>query len=324
MVIESRSKGCPVREPFYVLFFFLMSFLKQVRVGAISLVDLAGSERLKSTQAEGQRAKEGVQINKSLLTLGLVIRKLSTLSGNVEHVPYRDSSLTRILQPALGGNSRTAIVCNISPSVQNVEESLSTLKFASQAKMVTNVVSVNEIVDDRALLQRYKMQIEEMAGELERLRSTSNKNDNNIDSINVPSSSERDLQVRLAQQEDELSRLRALIVTSKSMRETRINQLLHRETWCSGLDGASVLSQGGAVTCDLGKIAHENDNNIVINNKSEEKQKKKAKEESQLKKNREGSSALEKRVKELEGELQDAREMQEALEADNRTLDMKV
>jgi centromeric protein E len=75
------------------------------------MVDLAGSERQSQTQATGQRLKEGGNINKSLLTLGNVIAKLSV--GESQHIPYRDSKLTRILEPALGGNSRTAIICTI-------------------------------------------------------------------------------------------------------------------------------------------------------------------------------------------------------------------
>ncbi len=306
MVVESRSKG------------------SAVRVGAINLVDLAGSERLKATQAEGQRQKEGVQINKSLLTLGLVIRKLSTASGNMDHVPYRDSLLTRILQPALGGNSRTAIICNISPAVHNVDESLSTLKFASQAKLVTNVVSVNEIVDEHALLQRYKAQIEDMATELQRLKSGSNV---------------RDLEVQLAQKEDEISRMRSLIVTAKSMHSATANKMIHRETWCAGLDGAGMLSMSmvgdrGAATMDFRRPTECGDEADALTalvlagseNAATPGKTKKKKEKSKNAKQLEDDEAelLRKRVKELEAELQDAREMQEALEEDNKTLDGKM
>lgn len=68
-----------------------------VRVSMLNLVDLAGSERIKHTGAEGERRKEGAHINKSLLNLGLVISKLSEARGG-EHVPYRNSKLTMILQ----------------------------------------------------------------------------------------------------------------------------------------------------------------------------------------------------------------------------------
>ena len=79
-----------------------------ILVSTLTLVDLAGSERVAKTGAEGIRMKEGTAINRSLLTLGTVINKLSEgahLTG--AHIPYRDSKLTRILQPSLGGNAKT-------------------------------------------------------------------------------------------------------------------------------------------------------------------------------------------------------------------------
>lgn len=87
-------------------------------LGELYLVDLAGSERQSQTQTTGVRLKEGANINKSLLTLSLVISKLSGLKpgGGAQHVPFRDSNLTRILQRALGGNSRTSIICTVCSS----------------------------------------------------------------------------------------------------------------------------------------------------------------------------------------------------------------
>jgi centromeric protein E len=84
---------------------------KAVKVSVLNLVDLAGSERAAQTGAEGERLKEGGHINKSLLTLQRVIAALS--EGQASHVPFRESKLTRILQPALGGNARTAIICAV-------------------------------------------------------------------------------------------------------------------------------------------------------------------------------------------------------------------
>lgn len=124
-----------------------------VRASTLTLVDLAGSERAAHTKAEGQRLKEGGHINKSLLTLGTVIGKLSS-GETVAHIPYRDSKLTRILQPALGGNARTAILCAVTPSLVHMDETLSTLRFASRAKKVTNHAHRNEFLDDRAKLRR--------------------------------------------------------------------------------------------------------------------------------------------------------------------------
>ena len=118
-----------------------------VLIATLNLVDLAGSERQSKTGAEGQRAVEGAHINKSLMTLGVVIHKLSQgVESKGGHIPYRDSKLTRILQPALGGNSKTSIVCAMTPSAAHVDESHSTLRFASRAKRVVNNATVNEVV----------------------------------------------------------------------------------------------------------------------------------------------------------------------------------
>ena len=80
--------------------------------------------------------------------------------------------MTRILQPALGGNSKTAIICTITPSNKFIEESISTLKFASRAKTITNRPELNEIVSDQALLKQYKKEIENLKKELNTVRST--------------------------------------------------------------------------------------------------------------------------------------------------------
>lgn len=132
------------------------------RASSLNLVDLAGSERLKSTGAAGTRQKEGCHINQSLLTLGTIINRLSAVGGDVKkagHLPYRDSKLTRLLQPALGGNARTAVLCAITPATAHVEETLSTLKFAARAKKVTTNATRNEVIDYRA---KYKEASEEM------------------------------------------------------------------------------------------------------------------------------------------------------------------
>jgi len=116
---------------------------------SLQLVDLAGSERAAQTMATGTRLKEGGHINKSLLTLASVIRKLSEDPRG--HIPYRDSKLTRILQPALGGNNRTAIICCVTSASAFQDETLSTLRFAQRAKNVVNALSVNECVDSDLL-----------------------------------------------------------------------------------------------------------------------------------------------------------------------------
>ncbi|CAL9238231.1 unnamed protein product [Arabidopsis halleri] len=153
MVIESRGKD--------------NSSSDAIRVSVLNLVDLAGSERIAKTGAGGVRLQEGKYINKSLMILGNVINKLSDSAKLRAHIPYRDSKLTRILQPALGGNAKTCIICTIAPEEHHIEESKGTLQFASRAKRITNCAQVNEILTDAALLKRQKLEIEELRMKLQ-------------------------------------------------------------------------------------------------------------------------------------------------------------
>ncbi|KAG0145426.1 hypothetical protein CROQUDRAFT_658744 [Cronartium quercuum f. sp. fusiforme G11] len=109
--------------------------------GNLFLVDLAGSEKVGKTGASGQTLEEAKKINKSLSALGMVINALT--DGKSAHIPYRDSKLTRILQESLGGNSRTTLVINCSPSSYNEAETLSTLRFGMRAKSIKNKARVN-------------------------------------------------------------------------------------------------------------------------------------------------------------------------------------
>ncbi|KAL7521682.1 hypothetical protein ACHAWX_006356 [Stephanocyclus meneghinianus] len=153
-----------------------------VRISSLSLVDLAGSESVKATGSTGVRQKEGQYINKSLLTLGHVVHKLSEVSARAEkgsnsllippkeHIPYRDSKLTRLLQPSLGGNAQVSIICNISPASANVEESHNTLKFGSRAKTIQQHASITEVADEKTLLRSYREEIEELKRQLNEAR----------------------------------------------------------------------------------------------------------------------------------------------------------
>lgn len=104
-------------------------------------------------------------INKSLSALGNVINSLVDLAeGKSRFVPYRDSKLTFILRDSLGGNSKTAIIANVSPSVLNVNETLSTLKFAQRAKLIRNKAVINE--DSSGTLVLLKNEIKKLKREL--------------------------------------------------------------------------------------------------------------------------------------------------------------
>lgn len=114
-----------------------------VRRRKLMLVDLAGSERVPTHKhTSKQHMKEAVQINRSISALGNCICALSSQESNLDitHIPYRDCKLTRLLAEALGGNSKTALICTIGPCTVHIEETKSTLKFASRAKMIRKQV----------------------------------------------------------------------------------------------------------------------------------------------------------------------------------------
>ncbi|KAI0998984.1 Kinesin heavy chain [Podosphaera aphanis] len=128
--------------------------------GQLFLVDLAGSEKVGKTGASGQTLEEAKKINKSLSALGMVINNLT--DGKSSHIPYRDSKLTRILQESLGGNSRTTLIINCSPSSYNAEETLGTLRFGMRAKAIKNKAKINAEISPaelKALLKKAQSQV---------------------------------------------------------------------------------------------------------------------------------------------------------------------
>mmetsp|Transcript_35120 Transcript_35120/g.42980 ORF Transcript_35120/g.42980 Transcript_35120/m.42980 type:complete len:762 (-) Transcript_35120:21-2306(-) len=145
-----------------------------ILISTLSLVDLAGSESARYTNAMGDSAlvKEGGKINQSLLTLSQVISSLSHASSKTNgstsprvHINYRDSKLTRLLQPYLSGNSRMAIVCCISPSVKYMEETKSTLAFATRAKFAKTRPRTNQVSaarDDASLIKKLQKDLNDM------------------------------------------------------------------------------------------------------------------------------------------------------------------
>ncbi|XP_036444905.1 kinesin family member 4 [Colossoma macropomum] len=132
-----------------------------VVVSKLHLVDLAGSERQKKTKAEGDRLKEGISINRGLLSLGNVISALGDESKKGTFVPYRDSKLTRLLQDSLGGNSHTLMIACISPADSNIEETINTLRYADRARKIKNKPVLN-IDPQAAEMKRLKQQVQEL------------------------------------------------------------------------------------------------------------------------------------------------------------------
>jgi kinesin family protein 1 len=124
----------------------------------INLVDLAGSERQSTAGTDAKRQTEGSNINKSLSFLGKVINILADKAANKKDsqntvVPYRESKLTRMLQNALGGNSKTTMIAAISPADISFDETYSTLLYANQVKQIRNKAKINENPKDKFIRQ---------------------------------------------------------------------------------------------------------------------------------------------------------------------------
>jgi len=187
------------------------------RTARMRLVDLAGSERAKSTEATGQRLKEGGQINKSLTTLGRVIAALAdprrhNLKGrrSREVVPYRDSVLTWLLKDSLGGNSKTAMVACIAPS--DYDETLSTLRYADQAKRIRTRASVNQ--DCMSAAQR-DAQIQEMAEQIRSLQV----------SVNAASIRKREEATELEEYQRQVAMMQRLMEENRQVSDCKIKAL---------------------------------------------------------------------------------------------------
>lgn len=133
------------------------------------MIDLAGSERGTVTENRGLRLREGAKINRSLLALANCINALGDKSKKGTFVPYRDSKLTRMLKDSLGGNSKTLMMCNISPASSQFEETLNTLKYASRARKIKTRPKENKRLVELHIAE-YKNIIADLKNEISDLR----------------------------------------------------------------------------------------------------------------------------------------------------------
>ncbi|XP_050829634.1 centromere-associated protein E isoform X14 [Serinus canaria] len=220
MIIESRERSDPANA----------NCDGAVMVSHLNLVDLAGSERASQTGSEGVRLKEGCNINRSLFILGQVIKKLcDDPSGFIN---YRDSKLTRILQNSLGGNAKTVIICTITPV--SFDETLSTLQFANTAKGMKNTPKVNEVLDDDALLKRYRKEILDLKKQLEEVSSKTQIHAMEKDQLAQLLEEKNSLQ---KVQEDRIRNLTEMLVTSASFaskENVKAKRIKRRLTWAAG------------------------------------------------------------------------------------------
>ncbi|KAJ7555016.1 hypothetical protein O6H91_05G018800 [Diphasiastrum complanatum] len=134
---------------------------KTVHKGKLSFVDLAGSERVKKSGSAGEQLKEAQSINKSLSALGGVI---SALAIGVSHIPYRNHKLTQLMSDSLGGNAKTLMFVNLSPTDANLSESYDSLRYATRVRTITNQPNEstsNEVVRLKTLVNYWREQVEE-------------------------------------------------------------------------------------------------------------------------------------------------------------------
>ncbi|XP_037303415.1 kinesin-like protein Klp61F [Manduca sexta] len=182
-----------------------------VKIGKLNLVDLAGSENISKAgsdnPAKRERARECVNINQSLLTLGRVI---TALVERHPHVPYRESKLTRILQESLGGRTKTSIIATISPGHKDLEETMSTLEYAHRAKNIQNKPEVNQKMTKKAILKEYAEEIDRLKRDLQAAR----------DKNGVYLASDTFAEMTL-KQEEQKKEIQELLLKKRAMEEER-------------------------------------------------------------------------------------------------------
>eukprot|EP01038_Epipyxis_sp_PR26KG_P009987 gene9987-13438_t len=214
------------------------------KVGKLNLVDLAGSERVRLSGATGQRLEESKQINLSLSALGNVISALTDAKSR-QHIPYRNSKLTRMLEDSLGGNCKTTMMAMISPAFEAMQETISTLKFANRAKNIRNEAKVNEDLDQKSLLRKYERELKKLRAELEE------RNKNVVDKRRLLELDEQ----RKRAEADKMAAIRALEARSlefmkekeeKKKLEQRIamlmGQMIRGERSPGGVQGTDMIS----------------------------------------------------------------------------------
>lgn len=143
-------------------------------VSKLNLVDLAGSERLKKTQSSGATEAEAMHINRSLTFLEQTAIALE--DKNREHVPFRQSKLTHVLKDALGGRCHTVMLANIWGESSQIEETLSTLRFASRVMNIICEPAVNHYIDPMRLAHAYECEIKCLREELTMYDTLTNRN----------------------------------------------------------------------------------------------------------------------------------------------------
>jgi chromosome segregation ATPase len=177
----------------------------------LHFVDLAGSERLKNTQAQGERAKEGISINAGLASLGKVISQLSSRSGG-SYVSYRDSRLTRLLQDSLGGNAITYMIACVNPAEFHLSETLNTVQYAQRARAIQVKPQIQQVHDDsdkQAAIDRLRAEVQFLRDQIRLSERTDRKKNGPSERVDRQDEREIELQNQLLDVQENYSALSA-------------------------------------------------------------------------------------------------------------------
>lgn len=197
-----------------------------VRLAKMCLIDLAGSERASATNTNGARFREGANINRSLLALGNVINALADPKNKKQHIPYRNSKLTRLLKDSLGGNCRTIMIAAVSPSSLSYEDTYNTLKYANRAKDIKSAVKSNVVSLDSHISQYVKI-CEQQKKEIMMLKEKLCAYEEQ--KMDIPERRRQSLLLRSSHEKAQMERFRELLKCLFSKREEIRKEILNLE-----------------------------------------------------------------------------------------------
>uniref|UniRef100_A0A670K2U5 Kinesin family member 7 n=1 Tax=Podarcis muralis TaxID=64176 RepID=A0A670K2U5_PODMU len=279
----------------------------QVLSSKFHFVDLAGSERVVKTGNTGERLKESIQINSSLLALGNVISALGDPRRKGSHIPYRDSKITRILKDSLGGNAKTVMIACLSPSSSDFDESLTTLNYANRAQNIKNRAVVN-CCKETEHMEQLQLQIKSLQRALEQRHRSETRIINRSEApVKRPS---QDNATRL---HAECSRYRTctdaayqLFMELQGEGNLTVDQILRVKEWlCAVESERSELSSASGLDSGIESTSVEDQNHKAASYKPTKSQKQEDHMEGSEAVREEHMARLERQVERLEEENRD-------------------